>query len=159
MIALGSAGTALTRWVIMAQRYRTVTDYMAIARLGLQDAVSPYRYPDTTLLSALNIGLSEMGRIRADMFLDLKYQQPLRKGDTDDGNPPLYTTDDVALNTDGSYSLGKGTPVPVPNKYVSALDWFINGWSQFLDVTDTQDARAQGFMAKFQSHLTTLSAA
>jgi hypothetical protein len=42
---------------------------------------------------------------------------------------------------------------------MSALDWFVNGWSQFLDVTDTQDARAQGFMAKFQSHLTTLSAA
>jgi hypothetical protein len=132
---------------------------MAIARLGLQDAVSPYRYPDTTLLSALNIGLSEMSRIRPDMFLDLKYQQPLSKGDTDDGNPPLYTPADVALNPDGSYSLGKGTLVPVPSKYVSSLDWFIGGWSQFLDVTDTQDARAQGFIQKFQTHLTTLTAA
>jgi hypothetical protein len=143
----------------MAQRYRTVTDYMAIARLGLQDAVSPYRYPDTTLLSALNIGMGEMSRVRPDVFLDLKYQQPLGRGDTDDGNPPLYTTADVATNPDGSYSLGKGTLVPVPSKYVSALDWFINGWAQFLDVTDTQDARAQGFLAKFQSHLTTLTAA
>ena len=132
---------------------------MAIARLNLQDAVSPYRYPDTTLLIALNIGLSEMGRIRADIFLDLKYQRPLRKGDIDDGNPQLYTTADVVTNPDGSYALGKGTLVPVPSKYVSTLDWFINGWSQFLDVTDTQDARAQGFIAKFQSHLTTLSAA
>jgi hypothetical protein len=143
----------------MAQRYRTVSEYLAIARLGLQDAVSPYRYPDTTLLGALNIGLSEMGRIRPDVFLDLKYQRPLRKGDTDDGSPPVYTPDDVAVNPDGTYSLGKGTLVPVPGKYVSSLDWFINGWSQFLDVTDTQDARAQGFMAKFQSHLTTLTAA
>jgi len=143
----------------MAQRYRTVSEYLAIARLGLQDAVSPYRYPDTTLLGALNIGLSEMGRIRPDVFLDLKYQRPLRKGDTDDGSPPVYTPDDVVLNPDGTYSLGKGTLVPVPGKYVSSLDWFINGWSQFLDVTDTQDARAQGFMAKFQSHLTTLTAA
>jgi hypothetical protein len=143
----------------MAQRYRTVTDYMAIARLGLQDAVWPYRYPDTTLLIALNVGVGEMGRIRPDMFLDLKYQQPLSKGDTNDGNPPLYTTADVATDTSGNYILGKGTLVPVPTKYVSTLDWFINGWSQFLDVTDTQDARAQGFIAKFQSHLTTLSAA
>jgi hypothetical protein len=143
----------------MAQRYRTVTDYLGVARLGLQDAVSPYRYPDTTLLLALNIGLSEMGRVRPDIFLDLKYQRPLRKGDTDDANPPQYTTADVATNPDGTYILGKGTLVPVPNKYMSSLDWFINGWSQFLDVTDTQDARAQGFMAKFQSHLTTLTAA
>jgi hypothetical protein len=100
-----------------------------------------------------------MGRIRPDIFLDLKYQRPLRKGDTDDGNPPQYGTADVATNPDGTYILGKGTLVPVPNKYMSALDWFVNGWAQFLDVTDTQDARAQGFMAKFQSHLTTLSAA
>ena len=143
----------------MAQRYRSVTEYMAVARLGLQDAVSPYRYPDTTLLLALNIGLAEMSRVRNDIFLDLKYQRPLRKGDIYDGSPPQYTSADVLTDTNGNYILSGGTLVPVPNKYVSSLDWFINGWSQFLDVTDTQDARAQGFMAKFQSHLTTLSAA
>jgi hypothetical protein len=143
----------------MAQRYRTVTDYLGVARLGLQDAVSPFRYPDTTLLIALNSGLSEMGRIRPDIFLDLKYQRPLRKGDTDEGNPPQYTTADVATNTDGSYIPGAGTLVPVPNKYMGTLDWFITGWAQFLDVTDTQDQRAQGFLQKFQTHLTSLSAA
>ena len=143
----------------MAQRYRTATAYVSVARLGLQDAVLPYRYPDSTLLTALNIGLSEMGRIRPDIFLDLKYQRPLRKGDTDDGSPPGYNTADIVVNSDGSYNTAKGTLVPVPAKYDSALDWFINGWTQFLDVTDTQDARAQGFMAKFQAHLTTLSAA
>ena len=143
----------------MAQRYRTATAYVALARLNLQDLVMPFRHPDSTLLSALNIGLSEMGRIRPDIFLDLKYQAPLRKGDTDDGAPPGYSTADIAANPDGSYDTSKGTPVPVPAKYDSTLDWFITGWTQFLDVTDTQDARAQGFMAKFQSHLTTLSAA
>jgi hypothetical protein len=144
----------------MAQRYRTVTGYMAIARLGLQDGVSPYRYTDQTLLYALNIGLAEMGRIRPDIFLDLKYQRPLRKGDTDDGYPPGYLLADIAFQPDGiTYDTTKGAMVPVPVKYVSSLDWFISGWSQFLDVTDTQDARAQGFIAKFQSHLTTLTAA
>jgi hypothetical protein len=143
----------------MAQTYRTVTAYLAIARLNLQDAVSPYRYPDSNLLFALNIGLHEMSRIRPDMFLDLKYQRPLRKGDTDDGNPQDYTEADVATNSDGSYNLSKGTLVPVPSKYVSSLDWFVTGWSQFLDVTDTQDARAQAFVQKFQTHLTTLTAA
>jgi hypothetical protein len=130
----------------MAQYYRTVTDYINVARLNLQDAVSPYRYTDDNLLLALNIGLAEIGRIRPDMFLDLKYQRPLRKGDTDEGMPKPYATVDTTL-------------VPVPSKYMSALDWFINGWTQFLDVTDTQDQRAQAFIVKFQSHLTTLSAA
>lgn len=133
----------------MAQRYRTVAAYIQVARLSLQDMITPYRYPDTTLLTALNIGLGEMGRIRPDMFLDLKYQHPLRKGDTDDGVPPVYTPADITL----------GTLVPVPGKYDAVLDWFVGGWCQFLDVTDTQDARAQGFMAKFQAHLTTLNAA
>ncbi len=132
---------------------------MAVARLGLQDGVAPYRYSDTTLLTALNIGLGEMGRIRPDMFLDLKYQRPLRKGDIDDGAPQVFTVADIAADVDGNYDTSKGTLVPVPTKYVSVLDWFINGWTQFLDVTDTQDTRAQGFMAKFQAHLSTLSAA
>ena len=130
----------------MAQYYRTVTDYVNVARLNLQDAVSPYRYTDDNLLLALNIGLAEMSRIRPDLFLDLKYQRPLRKGDTDEGMPIPYVTVDTSL-------------VPVPSKYMSALDWFIIGWSQFLDVTDAQDQRAQAFIVKFQSHLTTLTAA
>ena len=98
------------------------------------------------LLLALNIGLAEMSRIRPDLFMDLKYQRPLRKGDTDEGMPAPYVAVDTSL-------------VPVPSKYMSALDWFITGWSQFLDVTDAQDQRAQGFMQKFQTHLTTLTAA
>jgi hypothetical protein len=143
----------------MSQQYRTVTLYVAMARLNLQDLVAPYRYPDTSLLLALNVGLSELGRIRRDIYLDLKYQNPLRKGDIDDGQPPTYGTTDIVLNTDGSYNTSAGTLVPVPGVYASAIDWFMNGWIQFTDVTDTQDARAQGFMAKFQAHLTTLSAA
>jgi hypothetical protein len=133
----------------MAQQYRTVTEYVAIARLTLQDLVAPYRYDDPTILLSLNIGLSEMGRIRPDIFLDLKYQRPLRKGDVDEGLPPIYTPADITANT----------LVPVPSKYMSPMDWFIAGWCQFLDVTDAQDQRASGFMAKFQAHLTTLSAA
>ena len=58
---------------------------------------------------------------------------------------------------DGSYS--PVTLVPIPGKYGSAMDWFIAGWCQFLDITDTQDTRAQGFLAKFQTHLTQLTAA
>lgn len=143
----------------MAQTYRTVTGYVAIARKLLADAVQPYRYDDNTLVLTLNQGLAEMGRIRPDIFLDLKYQAPLRKGDTDDGSPPLYGVSDIATNPDGSYNVAKGTLVPVPRRYQVPLDWWMAGWPQFFDVADTQDQRAQGFVAKFQSHLTTITAA
>jgi hypothetical protein len=143
----------------MAQRYRTVTSYLSVTRLSLQDMVAPYRHPDSSLLIALNIAINEMGRIRPDMYLDLKYQQPLGKGDIDDGLPQGYTSADVATNADGSYNVSQGTLVPIPSKYTSAVDWFMSGWTQFLDVTDTQDQRAQAFIVKFQSHLTTLTAA
>jgi hypothetical protein len=106
----------------------------------------------------LNQGLAEMGRIRPDIFLDLKYQGPLRKGDTDDGTPPIYDVSDISV-TGGVYDVAKGTLVPVPRKYQVPLDWWMAGWPQFFDVADTQDQRAQGFVAKFQSHLTTITAA
>lgn len=143
----------------MAQRYRTVTGYVYVARKALQDLIAPYRYDDDTLIMLLNIGVGEMHRIRADIFLDLKYQRPLRKGDTDDGLPQDYSTTDLAMNTDGTYNQYGGTMLPIPTKYAGTLDWFIAGAAQFYDVTDTQDQRAQGFMQKFQTHLTTLSAA
>jgi hypothetical protein len=130
-----------------------------VARKVLADLVPPYRYDDNTLVLTLNQGLAEIGRIRPDIFLDLKYQAPLRKGDTDDGSPPIYTTGDIATNADGSYNPQKGTLVPVPRKYIVPLDWWMAGWPQFFDVADTQDQRAQGFLAKFQSHLTTITAA
>lgn len=143
----------------MAQRYRTVTAYVYVARKALQDLVPPYRYDDDTLILVMNIGIAEMHRIRTDIFLDLKYQRPLRKGDTDDGLPPTYSAADISVDTSGNYDQSKGTMVPIPSKYASALDWYMAGAAQFYDVTDTQDARAQGFMQKFQTHLTTLSAA
>jgi hypothetical protein len=131
----------------MAQTYIPVGEYLTVARSLLQDMVAPYRYPDQDIVSALNIALSEMQRIRPDIFLDLKYQSPLAKGDIDDGVPSGFLAIDMTAM------------VPVPGKYITALYWFITGWLQMYDVTDTQDARAQGFMAKFQSHLTTLTAA
>jgi hypothetical protein len=143
----------------MAQSYQTVTAYLTTARTMLQDLVEPYRYDDPTLVLVLNVGLQEMGRVRPDIFLDLKYQQPVLRGDTDDGSPPAYSTADIAFNVDGSYNSLSGTLVPVPAKYVMPLNWWMAGWPQFFDVTDSQDQRAQGFVAKFQSHLTTITVA
>lgn len=141
------------------QQYRTVTGYVYVARKALQDLVPPYRYDDDTLILLMNIGIGEMQRIRSDIFLDLKYVRPLRKGDIDDGLPQPYTVSDLAVNPDGTYNRGSGTQVPIPTKYAGALDWFMAGAAQFFDVTDTQDQRANAFLQKFQTHLTTLTAA
>lgn len=143
----------------MAQHYLTATQYVATARLLLQDNVAPYRYSDNSILGSLNVAMDELGRMRPDMFLDLKYQQPLRRGDTDDGVPGPYSLRDIVVNSDGTYNIARGTMVPVPGKYRSAVDWFVSGWLQMLDVADMQDQRAQAFMMKFQQHLITLNAA
>jgi hypothetical protein len=143
----------------VAQYYADVTHYVVVARLELQDEIVPYRYADSTVVRALNTALNELGRIRPDMFLDLKYKAPLRKGDIGDGLAGVYTTADIAIDTNGNYLEGKGTKVPVPSAYVTPVEWFINGWVQFLDVTDTQDQRAQAFVSKFQQQVLTTNAA
>lgn len=143
----------------MAQWYPSVTHYVLLARLELQDEIAPYRYTDSIIVRALNTAMAELGRIRPDMFLDLKYQRPLAKGDTGDGVPGYFTTADIALDSDGNYAESQGTPVPIPVKYMTPVEWFIYGWCQFLDVTDTQDQRAQAFLAKFQQQLLTVNAA
>ena len=47
----------------------TVGQYIEESRRLLQDELSPYRYPNDDLVDALNIGLLEARRLRADLFL------------------------------------------------------------------------------------------
>ena len=145
----------------MAQYYRTVTAYVAAARNQLQDLVGPpYRYSDSQIVGALDHAIADLGRVRPDVFLDLKYQHPLRKGDLDEGLPQPYTTADIAFLSDGvSYDTANGTLVPVPAKYVTPVNWYVAGWLQLYDVADATDARGQAFLTKFQQQLTSLTAA
>lgn len=144
----------------MAQYYPTVSAYVWTARNQLQDLVGPpYRYADDQIVDALNHALNEMGRIRPDIFLDLKYQNRLIKGDIGEGLPGPYTIADIAVGDDGSYDITEGTQVPVPSKYVSPVNWYVAGWLQLYDVADTTDARAQAMLAKFQQQLMSLTAA
>ena len=129
------------------QIYFTVADYVNAARVALQDLIPPYRYPDDTIVNALNAAMFEMSRIRPDLFLDLKYQRSLRKGDLNEGVPGLFV---ATTQTD---------VVPVPSKYRQPVQWYIEGLAQLIDVTDTQDQRAQAFLTKFQQQLMSVSAA
>ena len=134
----------------MAQHYLSVADVVRIARDQLQDLIGPpYRYEDQQVIDALNTGISEMGRIRPDIFIDLKYQRPLRKGDINEGVPTPFTVDDITA----------ATLVPVPSKVLTPLQWYINGWLQLTDNNDTTDQRAQAFLVKFNTELLGLTAA
>jgi hypothetical protein len=47
----------------------TVVDYLAQARVLLQDKTYPPRYPDTELVEALNLAMMEARRLRPDLYL------------------------------------------------------------------------------------------
>ena len=49
------------------------SDYITQARTLLQDLVQPYRYPDVTLLEALNNCWLEVTRVRPDIVLNARY--------------------------------------------------------------------------------------
>ena len=126
------------------QHYNPVTSYVADTRSFLQDLIAPYRYTDDLIVGALNVAISEAARIRPDLFLDLKYQNRLNKGDIDDGMPALLLANDSTL-------------VPIPAKYYQPAIWYIAGYLQFFDVADTQDARATAFIQKYHAALNTVA--
>jgi hypothetical protein len=126
--------------------YLKVADYMAPVRTQMQDLVQPYRYTDDQLVLALNNAMFELSRLRADIFLDLKYQQPLAWGDLGNGEPSLFV------------ATRQSDFVPVPSKYYTPVVWYMQAWLQFADVTDTQDQRAGAMLQKFQSMIMTVAA-
>lgn len=131
--------------------YHPVSDYMASARSLLQDMVAPDRYADTDIVNALNNAMAELSRIRPDIFLDLKYQNPLLQGDIRDGTPQLYQA--VA----SGQSLGPAEVVAIPSAYYMPVIWHMVGFLQLYDVTDTQDQRGAGFMERAKNMFTTIT--
>lgn len=139
------------------QLYATVGAYLYSTRVRLQDLIFPYRYADGSVIASLNSAIFDVGRIRPDIFLDLKYQRPLRKGDIQDGSPnQLYTLSDLVYQdppNDTTVNPTLGTLVPVPSKFSEAVVWYMSGQLQLYDVNDATDQRAQAFMSKFQQEL------
>lgn len=111
----------------------TVADYITETRALMQDEVVPYRYPDASIVGALNIAIGDAYRIRPDMWLN------------------YY---DIALP---SYSSGTpGATVDIPQGYRQAFVYFIVAFCQLRDQEDVQDARSSVFMNKFTNQLMTL---
>lgn len=141
----------------MSAIYSTVGGYVLATRFRLQDLVSPFRYGDTSVIGSLNSAVFDVKRMRPDIFLDLKYQQPLRKGDISNGSPStLFTLSDVVYQqppNDHMVDPTQGTYVAIPDKFIDSIVWYMAGQLQLFDVTDTADQRAQAFLQKFQQEL------
>ena len=118
----------------------TVGQYLQEARRLLQDEVTPYRYEDDDLVDALNIGLMEARRLRADLFLPL-FDLPFFA-------PPA---DHVAAD-----STLKATPVTMDPMYRPALVYYIVGRAQLRDDESTTDQRASALLTKFVGQMLTI---
>lgn len=113
----------------------SVGQYLEEARRLLQDEVVPYRYPDDDLVDALNIGLLEARRLRADLFL------------------PLF--DVPWVNPSGTIdSTAKITFDPM---YRQSLVYYIVGRAQLRDDESTTDTRAAALITKFTQQLLTIA--
>lgn len=119
-----AANTALT----------TVADYVAETRVLLQDTISPYRYSDAEIVSALNIGLQEAYRLRSDLFLV-----------------------DLDFTVEGFTSTSMGSQnVPMEMGYRQSLVYYMVGRIQLRDQEDTTDQRAGALLQKFVGQMLTL---
>jgi hypothetical protein len=113
----------------------TVADYIADARVLLQDAVEPYRYPNAELVENLNLGLLEMRRLRPDLMMA-----------TFRSSIPKYS------------STSTSTAVACDVQYRMALLYYICGQAQLRDAEEVQDARSAAFLARFTAQMLTLGA-
>lgn len=109
----------------------TVADYVRETRTLLQDQVAPYRYLDTELVSALNLGLLAARKLRPDLFL--------------------------GVTSVPSYSAVDGTVVVMDQQYRLPFVYFMTGHAQLRDEEDTQDSRAAAFLGKFTASLISIS--
>lgn len=110
----------------------TVEDYLSDARVLLLDQVSPYRYDDPSLLTALNVTLLEARRLRADLFVF---------NDRSGGSVPHYSSND-------------NSKVPIEEQFRLGILHGLVGHALERDQEDVQDARAVAFLNIMSSVLT-----
>jgi hypothetical protein len=101
----------------------TVADLFADARVLLQDEIPPYRYKDSSLLTALNVTMLDTRRLRPDLFVfDLAHR----------GQVQAFTAvDDTYVNIEPQFRLG--------------ILYWLCGHALARDQEDVQDVRATTF--------------
>lgn len=118
----------------------TVQAYLDRARVLLQDKLAPYRYTDDEYVQALNLAVLEIRRLRPDMM-----RAYFR---AEGGLPEYFATPADKL----------AEKVAVDPMYRVAVLYYMCGHIQLQDEEDVTDARAAGFINKFNAHLLSLSA-
>jgi hypothetical protein len=129
-------------WVIgfydtASETLTTIGDLVSQIRTLLQDvdnsATSGYRYSTDSIIMNLNQGMTDMYRIRPDIFLENNFQIPV-------------------------FSSGQlDAEVGIEEQYIPPLVYYAVGLTQARDDEQTQDSRAMSFMKTFQSTLLTVS--
>lgn len=122
----------------MSLALKKVSDYIAEARVLLQDTIAPYRYDDASLVRALNFSLLEGRRLRPDLFVYFKCK--------DDGDVQYFDPSGDATE--------KGQTVNIEEQFRQA---FLNGLVGFAlerDQEDIQDARSNQFLSLMRYMLT-----
>ena len=100
----------------------------------LQDEAVPLRYPDQTLVDAINLAIDEMWRIRPDLFHGPSLLA---------GQPPHIVV-----------TLAAPAPViDLPAFYHTSLVAFVAGWAELRDDQFTQDGRAATLLKAFSDSL------
>lgn len=118
----------------MSSALETITDYITDGRTLLQDVISPYRYDDASLVTAMNVTLLEGRRLRPDLFI-YRRCKPNERGVQ-------------------SFQLNDGTELEMEEQFRLA---FLHGMCAHAlerDQEDIQDERAATFMKIFNNILT-----
>lgn len=107
----------------------TVHDYITDARVVLQDTVAPYRYDDSSLITAMNLALLETSRVRPDLF--------------------AFAYCDVVPQFDTSKV--DATKVRLDQKFRLGVLYMLCAHALTRDQEDIQDERASQFTSVFDS--------
>ncbi len=107
----------------------TVADYIADARVLLQDTIVEYRYSDASLLTALNLALMDARRMRADLFMDSFW------------------------NTWTAFTAVDTTDVPMEYQFRLAFGYGLCAHAFARDQEDVQDERSAAFLQNYNAIL------
>lgn len=111
--------------------YNSVADYIDDARTILQDLIEPFRYDDDSLLTALNVAMTEARRIKPELFV-YNFEN--------NGQVQAF------LEVDDTY-------VAIETQFRLAIAHGIVGHALERDQEDYQDQRATAFLALFTQGL------
>ena len=117
----------------MSLALKKVSDYVVEARVLLQDRISPYRYDDATLVSALNLSLLEGRRLRGDLFV---------YSEEEDGEVQSFT------------DAESGQEVLIEQQFRQAFLNGMVGYTLERDQEDIEDKRAAMFLGLMRYMLT-----